>query len=35
MYIRLFASRPPLAFQKNSNTFGKERNIERKFLEAL
>jgi hypothetical protein len=35
MYIELFASRPPLAFQKSIDSFGKERNVERKILEAL
>jgi hypothetical protein len=35
MYIELFASRPPLTFQKSSGSLGKERNVERKILEAL
>jgi len=35
MYIELFASRPPLTFQKSNDSFKKERNVERKILGAL
>jgi hypothetical protein len=35
MYIELFASRPPLTFQKSNDSSKKERNVERKILGAL
>ncbi len=35
MYIELFASRPPLTFQKSSNSSRKEINVERKILGVL
>ncbi len=35
MYIELFASKPPLIFQKSSDSSRKERNVERKILGVL
>jgi hypothetical protein len=35
IYIELFASRLSLAFQENSKSFRKERNVEYIFFEAL
>ncbi len=35
IYIELFASRPPLAFQENSESFREERNVKREIFEAL
>jgi len=34
-YIELLTSRPPPTFQESNESFGEERNVERKILKAL